>query len=124
MLKAFLSKIFSVKFIFIIVILLFLFLLALGVNAQTNTNQVLTQKQKDQLYLKHSSIDVIAKLKHPFKGKLKGVLSNFKGNKLSLIGGLIYTKQTILSNNYKSIFNYDLAELNQNIFKLGNLHKI
>lgn len=119
MLKDFLSKSFSVKFIFIIVILLFLLLLALGVNAQQNNNQILTQKQKDQLYLKRSGVDFIAKLKIPLEGKLKGILSNLNGENISLIGGLVYAKQTILSNNYPSVFNYDLSDINQNIFKLG-----
>ena len=51
--------------------------------------------------------------------KWKGFVGNFKENKGSIVGGINFSRQAINTNDFSSIFNYDLTGLNNNDFKSG-----
>lgn len=93
--------------------------MSIEVNGQQNSNKKLTQKEKDKLYLKQPAIDFMATFKKPFQGRLKGFLNKFNKNNILVVGAANYANQTILSNNYLSVYNYSLTDLNENYFKLG-----
>jgi hypothetical protein len=76
--------------------------------AQTPTIPVRTQKQQDKFLLKQSIAQTWDK-----------VFVNFTDNKVYLLAGMSFSKQTVKPGNYASSFNYNLGDNNKNVFKPG-----
>lgn len=76
--------------------------------AQTPTLPAPTQKKQDKFLLKQSIAQTWDK-----------VFVNFTDNKVYLLAGMSFSKQTVKTGNYASSFNYNLGDYNKNVFKPG-----
>jgi hypothetical protein len=97
--------------------LFFLFNFFAVIDLQSQTN--ISQKQKDKIYLNHPALDRIQQFKKKFKASWNQRFINFTENSTYLQAGMGFSKQTITAGSYNSNFNYNLSELNSNVFKLG-----
>jgi len=94
--------------------------LVTGMNAQTIPvvkDTVLTQRQKDRLFLKQATADRVAKFKKEFNKTWNKVFIDFTDNKVMLMAGMNFSKQNIRANDYTSPFLYAVDQ--KNVFKPG-----
>jgi hypothetical protein len=106
----------------IFVLCLILISLATDINSQTSPigkDTLLTQRQKDRLFLKQAGLDRIAKFKKDFTKTWNKVFIDFTDNDLNLMAGMNFAKQNIRANDYTSPFLYAVEQ--QNVFKPGFL---
>ena len=90
-------------FIFIFILIC----LKTDINAQTSpigNDTVLTQKQKDPLFLKQASKERIAKFNKAFSKTWNKVFIDFTDNDILLMAGMNFAKQNIRANDYTSPF--------------------
>lgn len=107
---------FKLKFITLVTLLMCLFYSS---SAQTPVSKVPTQKDQDKLYLRRPFSDKVAKFKQDFSKSWDKVFVNFTDNKVYLLAGMSFSKQTVTTGNYASSFNYNLGDYNKNVFKPG-----
>ena len=91
-------------------------------NAQTTPvlkDTVLTQRQKDRLFLKQAGQDRIVKFKKDFTKGWNKVFVDFTDNDIMLMAGMNFAKQNIRSNDYTSPFIYPVEQ--KNVYKPGFL---
>lgn len=104
----------------IFVSFLILICLATDINAQTlpvNKDTLLTQRQKDRLFLKQAGLDRIAKFKKDFTKTWNKVFIDFTDNDIMLMAGMNFSKQNIRANEYASPFIYAVEQ--KNVYKPG-----
>ena len=104
------------------IFILFLILICLtnDINAQTlavGKDTVLTQKQKDRLFLKQASKERIAKFNKAFSKTWNKVFIDFTDNDILLMAGMNFAKQNIRANDYTSPFIYAVEQ--KNVYKPG-----
>ena len=97
--------------------LFFLFNFFSAIDLQSQTN--ISDKQKDKIYLKHPGSDKFQVFKKKFKASWNERFINFTENSIYLQAGMGFSKQTISSGSHNSNFNYNLSDLNSNVFKPG-----
>jgi hypothetical protein len=105
-----------------LVLSIFFICLAAGLKAQTIPvikDTVLTQRQKDRLFLKQATADRIAKFKKVFNKTWNKVFIDFTDNNVMLMAGMNFSKQNIRANNYTSPFIYTVEQ--KNVYKPGFL---
>lgn len=101
---------------------IFLICFGTGLNAQSTPvvkDTVLTQRQKDRLFLKQATAERVAKLKKDFNKTWNKVFIDFTDNNVLLMAGMNFSKQNIRANNYTSPFLYAVEQ--KNVFKPGFL---
>jgi hypothetical protein len=86
---------------------------------EANSQSNISDKQKDKIYLIHPGSDRVQAFKKKFKASWHQRFINFTENNTYLQAGMGFSKQTITAGSYNSNFNYNLSELNSNVFKLG-----
>ena len=94
--------------------------LVTDINAQTllvGKDTVLTQKQKDRLFLKQAGKERIAKFNKAFSKTWNKVFIDFTDNDILLMAGMNYAKQNIRANDYTSPFIYAVEQ--KNVYKPG-----
>jgi len=100
--------------------------LVTGLNAQSTPvvkdtvevkDTVLTQKQKDRLFLKQAGKDRIEKFKKQFNKTWNKVFIDFTDNNVMLMAGMNFAKQNVLANGYTSPFIYAVEQ--KNVYKPG-----
>jgi hypothetical protein len=99
---------------------IFLICLGTGLNAQTIPvvkDTVLSQRQKDRLFLKQAGYDRIVKFKKEFNKTWNKVFIDFTDNDVMLMAGMNFAKQNILANDYTSPFIYAVEQ--KNVYKPG-----
>jgi hypothetical protein len=101
---------------------IFFICLGTGLNAQITPvvkDTVLTQRQKDRLFLRQATADRLTKLKKEFNKIWNKVFIDFTDNKVMLMAGMNFAKQNIRANDYTSPFIYAVEQ--KNVFKPGFL---
>jgi hypothetical protein len=101
---------------------IFLICSVTGLNAQSTPvvkDTVLTQRQKDRLFLRQATADRVAKLKKEFTKTWNKVFIDFTDNNVMLIAGMNFSKQNIRANDYSSPFLYAVQQ--KNVYKPGFL---
>ena len=91
-----------------------------GLKAQTTPvvkDTVLTQRQKDRLFLRQAGQDRIVKFKKDFTKAWNKVFIDFTDNDVMLMAGMNFAKQNIRSNDYTSPFIYAVEQ--KNVYKPG-----
>jgi len=91
-----------------------------GLNAQSTPvvkDTVLTQKQKDRLFLKQAGKDRIEKFKKEFNKTWNKVFIDFTDNNVMLMAGMNFAKQNVRANGYTSPFIYAVEQ--KNVYKPG-----
>ena len=78
---------------------------------------VLTQKQKDRLFLKRVGVDQVTKLKKQFTSTWNKVFIDFTDNDVLLMAGMNFAKQNIRANNYNAPFVYAVEQ--KDVYKPG-----
>jgi len=78
---------------------------------------VLTQRQKDRLFLKQAGQDRIVKFKKQFNNTWNKVFVDFTDNDVMLMAGMNFAKQNIRANDYTSPFIYAVEQ--KNVYKPG-----
>ena len=99
---------------------IFLICLVTGLNAQSTPvvkDTVLTQKQKDRLFLKQAGKDRIEKFKKEFNKTWNKVFIDFTDNNVMLMAGMNFAKQNVRANGYTSPFIYAVEQ--KNVYKPG-----
>jgi hypothetical protein len=103
-----------------LVLSIFFICLSTGLNAQTIPvvkDTVLSQRQKDRLFLKQAGQDRIVKFKKDFTKTWNKVFVDFNDNNVMLMAGMNFTKKNIRANDYTSPFIYAVEQ--KNVFKPG-----
>jgi hypothetical protein len=103
-----------------LVLSIFFICLSAGLNAQTIPvvkDTVLSQRQKDRLFLKQAGQDRIVKFKKDFTKTWNKVFVDFNDNNVMLMAGMNFAKQNIRANDYTSPFIYAVEQ--KNVFKPG-----
>lgn len=103
-----------------LVLSVFFICFASGLSAQTTpvlNDTVLTQRQKDRLFLKQAGQDRIVKFKKDFTKGWNKVFVDFTENNVMLMAGMNFAKQNIRSNDYTSPFIYAVEQ--KNVYKPG-----
>lgn len=103
--------------IFKIIIIVILLFAEVKVVAQVNINI----QSKDSTFLSHSFSDRVSAIKKSITNNWNKVFVDFTKSEVSLIGAINFSKQIIDNKSINSIFNYDYATLNSNIYKPGFL---
>jgi hypothetical protein len=104
----------------LLVLSIFFICFTAGLNAQTTPvlkDTVLTQRQKDRLFLKQAGQDRIVKFKKDFTKGWNKVFVDFTENNVMLMAGMNFAKQNIRSNDYISPFIYAVEQ--KNVYKPG-----
>ena len=104
------------KFLLSLVLILFITNLEAQVFTE-NKDTLLTQRQKDRLFLKQASKDRIVKFKKEFNKTWNKVFIDFTDNNVMLLAGMNFAKQNIRANDYTSPFIYAVEQ--KNVFKPG-----
>lgn len=78
---------------------------------------VLTQRQKDRLFLKRAGVDQVAKFKKQFSKTWNKVFIDFTDNDVFLMAGMNFAKQNIRANDYNAPFLYAVEQ--KDVFKPG-----
>jgi len=103
-----------------LVLSIFFICLSAGLNAQINPvvkDTVLSQRQKDRLFLKQAGQDRIVKFKKDFTKTWNKLFVDFTDNNVMLMAGMNFAKQNIRANDYTSPFIYAVEQ--KNVFKPG-----
>jgi len=103
-----------------LVLSIFFICLSAGLNAQTIPvvkDTILSQRQKDRLFLKQAGQDRIVKFKKQFNKTWNKVFVDFTDNNVMLMAGMNFAKQNIRANDYTSPFIYAVEQ--KNVFKPG-----
>lgn len=101
---------------------IFIICFATGLNAQSIPvvkDTVLTQRQKDRLFLRQATADRVAKLRKEFTKTWNKVFIDFTDNNVMLMAGMNFSKQNIRANDYTSPFLYVVEQ--KNVYKPGFL---
>jgi hypothetical protein len=107
---------------------IFFICIASGLSAQTTPvikdtvevkDTVLTQRQKDRLFLKQAGQDRMVKFKKDFTKTWNKVFVDFTDNSVMLMAGMNFAKQSIRANDYTSPFIYAVEQ--KNVYKPGFL---
>jgi hypothetical protein len=99
--------------------IIFTILLALCFNQAFS--QQLTQKQQDKLYLNQPGSAMIQRLKNSFNTTWNKAFINFTNNSTYLMGGMVFSNQSLTIGDYRSNFNYSISDYTTNSFKPGYL---
>jgi hypothetical protein len=78
---------------------------------------VLSQRQKDRLFLKRAGVDRVAKFKKEFTKTWNKVFIDFTDNNILLMAGMNFAKQNIRANDYSSPFVYAVEQ--KDVYKPG-----
>ena len=78
---------------------------------------VLTQRQKDRVFLQRAGADQVAKFKKAFAKTWDRVFVDFTDNEVLLLAGMNFAKQNIRANGYTSPFVYEVEQ--KNVYKPG-----
>jgi hypothetical protein len=103
-----------------LVLSIFFICLSSGLNAQTTPvvkDTILSQRQKDRLFLKQAGYDRIVKFKKEFNKTWNKVFIDFTDNNVMLMAGMNSAKQNISANGYTSPFIYAVEQ--KNVYKPG-----
>jgi hypothetical protein len=104
------------KFLLTLVLILFITNLEAQVFPE-NKGTILTQRQKDRLFLKQAGKERIVKFKKQFYKTWNKVFIDFTDNNVMLLAGMNFAKQNIRANDYSSPFIYAVEQ--KNVFKPG-----
>jgi hypothetical protein len=103
-----------------LVLSVFFICFAASLSAQTTPvlkDTVLTQRQKDRLFLRQAGQDQIAKIKKNITKTWNKVFVGFTDNDVMLMAGMNFAKQSIRANDYTSPFIYAVEQ--KNVYKPG-----